>query len=87
MLTNNFPKSIGLSKTIGKLAQKKDCRDISAWQSSITNYMYWCAASTPDGNGDVMTEKWKILLYHILDIHTNEESNIYQECGHGELDQ
>ena len=41
--------------------------------------MYWCAASTPDGNGKVIQEKWKILPLHIQNIHVNAESDLYPE--------
>lgn len=56
------------------------------WHQSISNHMYWCAASTPDGNGQLMQEKWKILPFHIQDIHANTDSQLYPECGHGELE-
>ena len=48
--------------------------------------MYWCAASTPDGDGEVMQEKWKILPLHIQNIHENNDSGVYSDCGHGELE-
>ena len=48
--------------------------------------MYWCAASTPDGNGQMMQEKWKILPFHIQDVHKNNSCQLYPECRHGELE-
>lgn len=48
--------------------------------------MYWCAATTPDGNGRMMQEKWKMLPLHIQNIHVNQSSELYEECGHGELE-
>jgi len=48
--------------------------------------MYWCAATTPDGNGQMMQEKWKILPLHIQNIHTNAQSDLHKECGHGQLE-
>ena len=47
--------------------------------------MYWCAGSTPDGSGQLMQEKWKILCFHIQNIHANNNSQLHPECGHGEL--
>ena len=47
--------------------------------------MYWCAASTQDGNGEKMKEKWKILPLHIQNIHVNPASPHYKKCGHGNL--
>ncbi|XP_068692699.1 uncharacterized protein [Montipora foliosa] len=77
--------SKGLCKKIDKLAKKKECEDVGEWRQSISNHMYWCAASTPDGNGQMMQEKWKILPFHIQNTHENNNSQLYPECGHGEL--
>ena len=74
-----------MCKKIDKLAKKKDCEDVGQWRQSISNHMYWCAASTPDGSGQLMQEKWKILPLHIQNIHVNIESDIHSECGHGQL--
>ena len=51
----------GLCNKIDKLAKKKDYDEVGEWRQSISNHMYWCVASTPDGNGEVIQEKWKIL--------------------------
>ena len=75
----------GLCKKIDKLAKKKEYDKVGEWCQSISNHMYWCAASTPDGNGEVIQEKWKILPLHIQNIHVNAESDLYPECGHGNL--
>ncbi|CAH3147788.1 unnamed protein product [Porites lobata] len=78
--------SKGLCKKIDKLAKKKECEDVGEWRQSVSNHMYWCAATTPDGNGRMMQEKWKILPLHIQNIHVNQSSELYKECGHGELE-
>ncbi|CAH3143473.1 unnamed protein product, partial [Porites lobata] len=78
--------SKGLCKKIDKLAKKKECEDVGEWRQSVSNHMYWCAATTPDGNGRTMQEKWKILPLHIQNIHVNQSSELYKECGHGELE-
>ena len=56
------------------------------WRQSISNHMYWWAATTPDGDGQLIQEKWKILPFHIQNIHENGSSQLYPECGHGELE-
>ncbi|XP_068670468.1 uncharacterized protein [Montipora foliosa] len=76
----------GLGKKIDKLAKKKECEDVAQWRQSISNHMYWCAASTPDGNGPLMQAKWEILPFHIQNVHADVNSNLYPECGHGELE-
>ena len=60
---------IGLKKKLAKLSQYKDCEIVGAWIKSITNHMYWCAASAPDGNGQLMVDRWKSLMSHLVDQH------------------
>ena len=84
----NFPSFFsytGLCKKIDKIAKEKDCEEVGEWRQSISNHMYWCAASTTDGNGQVIKEKWKMLPLHIQNIHVNVESDVYPESGHGTL--
>ena len=40
------------------LAKRKECEIAGEWLKSIVNHMYWCAASTEDGNGEVIKAKW-----------------------------
>jgi hypothetical protein len=49
----------GLKKKLEALSKEKDCGEVKAWIKSITNHLYWSAASTPDQNGDVIVAKWK----------------------------
>ena len=44
-------------------------RIIAEWIKSITNYLYWCAASSPEGDGNEMVKCWKSLMDHICDSH------------------
>ena len=76
----------GLGKKIDTLSKQRDCSDVSAWKQSINNHIYWCAATTPDGNGEVMQAKWEMLPRHIQNIHTHEDNPLFSECGHGELE-
>ena len=54
---------------MAKLSQYKDCDIVGAWTKSITNHMYWCAASVPDGDGHKMVNRWKSLMNHLCDQH------------------
>ena len=47
---------------------------VNDWIKSITNHLYWCAASSPEGNGNEMLIRWKSLMEHIYDKH--------DECYH-----
>ena len=52
-----------------KLSKYKDCELVGDWVKSITNHLYWCAASAPEGNGDEMAVRWKSLMEHLCDQH------------------
>ena len=58
-----------MQKKLVKLGNYKDCGLINEWTKSITNHMYWCAASAPDGNGEEIATRWKSLMDHICDSH------------------
>lgn len=77
--------NVGLCKKIDKVAKKKSFKDIGEWRHSISNHMYWCAASTPDGDAEMMKSKWQILPFHITNIHKNAACQLYPKCDHGRL--
>ena len=64
----DFPL-IGVKKKLAKLSQYKDCDIVGEWIKSITNHMYWCAASAPDGDGQQMVDRWKSVMSHLCDQH------------------
>ena len=59
----------GIKKKLVKLSKYKDCELVGDWVKSITNHLYWCAASAPEGDGDEMTVRWKSLMEHLCDQH------------------
>ena len=67
------------------MAKQKDCELIAQWQRSIVNHMYWCVASTPSGNGEMIKAKWLSLENHIHGVHTGP-GDIFPECAHSQLD-
>ena len=40
---------------------------VNDWIKSITNHLYWCAASSPESDGNEMAVRWKSLMEHICD--------------------
>ena len=68
----------GIKKKLQQLAKYKECEMINDWIKSITNHLYWCAASSPEGDGNEMAIRWKSLMEHICDRH--------DECYHLPLD-
>ena len=45
--------------------------------------MYWCAMSTKEGFGDMIVAKWKSLIRHISNKHTDHDDP-YSKTGHME---
>ncbi|KAJ8043633.1 hypothetical protein HOLleu_10819 [Holothuria leucospilota] len=76
----------GVSKKVEKLARMKSCVAAKAWSRSVSNHMYWVAASTPDGNGDMMLAKWLSVANHIQNVHEHD-SQLFPKCLHGPLDE
>ncbi|XP_046569471.1 uncharacterized protein LOC124277801 [Haliotis rubra] len=64
----------GLRKKLEALAKEKDCEALSPWIKSIVNHLYWCAASTPHGDPELVLEKWRSVINHV-------QKNIH--VGHG----
>ena len=50
----------------------------------MVNNLYWVAASTPDGDGDLMLAKFSSIVNHILNVH-HHDSQLFPHCAHGEL--
>ena len=68
---------IGVKKKLSKLSKLKDCEIVGDWIKSITNHMYWCAASAPDDDGKEMVTSWKSLMNHLC--------NQNHDCYHDDL--
>ncbi|XP_065882366.1 uncharacterized protein [Dysidea avara] len=74
--------SKGVKKKLNQAAKYKDCKLINEWVKSVTNHMYWCAASAPSGNE--MAVHWKSLMNHLCDehedcYHTNDLGNRHKK--------
>lgn len=67
------------------LGLQKDCDLVLKWKPGIIRHLYWCAATTPDGNPDVMEAKWVSITEHIRNKHTDFQSEHYRQCSHGVL--
>ena len=64
---------------MARLSSNKDCSIIAEWIKSITNHLYWCAASSPEGDDIEIMKHWKSLMDHIYDSHDT--------CHHSPLSQ
>lgn len=73
---------LGIKKKLSRLAKTKECALIAEWIKSITNHLYWCASSAPDGEGNEIVKRWMSLADHICDVHDDcyhEPLNTLQE--------
>ena len=74
-----------ISKKIEALARKKSCTVLGNWKQSISNHLYWCAASS-HGDGEQVKAKWLSILNHVTNIHEGH-SETFPECAHGQLEE
>lgn len=74
----------GVYKKLDTISKKKYCELIGAWAHSISNHIYFCAA-TSDGNGDFVREKWVSILNHVTGRHEGH-GELYPRCLHGPVD-
>ena len=85
-LPTHFPcqyEITGLKKKIMAVSKLHDCQIVGRWKRSINNHLYWCAASTRDGDGAMMQAKFASLLNHMRNIHEGH-GDTYPKCAHGE---
>ena len=73
-----------LRKKLEAAAKLKDCDLIGHWQRSIINHLYWCVASTPNGNSELIKAKWLSLDNHVHNVHKGH-NDTFPDCAHGQL--
>jgi len=74
----------GVKQKIVAKGKRKDCSILNDWTKSITNHVYWCAA-TSDGDADLMRAKWLSIDRHVVNKH-HDHGVVYDSCEHDELD-
>ena len=98
-MKSNYPKithqydvwhiSKWITKKLTKKAKKKACEELLPWIRSVSNHLWWSAA-TYDESADILREKWLSLLYHITGKHrwkTSEDFQNVKKCGHPSISQ
>lgn len=74
----------GVYKKLEAAGKRKGCDVVGRWARSISNHMYWCAASS-SGDGEVVQQKWFSILNHIANIHRGHGDKFLQ-CEHENLE-
>jgi hypothetical protein len=83
-LFNDILCFIGVYKKLVALGKKKKAYSIiTDWAHSISNHLYWVAASSK-GNALLVKEKWLSLLNHVVNIHTGHGMK-FRKCAHSDL--
>ena len=75
---------IAFRRKIENLAKEKKCELAGEWMKSLVNHLYWCAMTTPSGNGDELKEKWLSVSNHIHNVH-DEHGEVFPSCEQGHL--
>ncbi|KAJ4942396.1 hypothetical protein JOQ06_012262 [Pogonophryne albipinna] len=83
LLIWHIGKSLG--KALDAAAKERECEDLKLWRPAIINHLYWTAASTPDGDPDVMEAKWQSMVNHVQDIHEHG-TPAFPCCAHPPLE-
>lgn len=78
--------SKSIVKKLHKKAQLKKNEDLNNFIQSISNHLWWSAATC---NGDVvlLREKWKSILHHVQNKHSWRDATIFKRCAHPRLSQ
>ena len=68
-------------KKLNKKAKLKSCQDLSRWIQSVSNHLWWSAATC---NGDVklLREKWVSVLHHVRNKHSWNDAELFRKCAH-----
>ena len=74
-----------MKKKVLAASKQKECEELIRWNKSLTNHLYRVAASTPDGDGDVMWAKWESVENHIHNVHEGH-NRLFPTCAHEELE-
>ncbi|KAL1276430.1 hypothetical protein QQF64_036053 [Cirrhinus molitorella] len=77
--------TVGLEKALDAAGKERECEDLKLWRPASINHLYWTAASTPNGDADVMEAKWKSMVNHVQDIHEHDTS-AFPCCAHPPLE-
>ena len=74
----------GIQKKLEKLSKKRGCEAIGVWCRSISNHLYWAAASSK-GDEEECKQKWLSITNHVANVHTGHGDR-FEACVHGDLE-
>ena len=68
-------------KKLTNKAKQKGCEELAPWIQSISNHLWWSAA-TCNGSVQLLREKWKSVLYHVSNKHKWSGNTLFHQCSH-----
>ena len=68
-------------KKLSQRAKQKGCEELSPWIQSISNHLWWSAA-TCNGSVQLLREKWKSVLDHVANKHKWSGNTLFHRCSH-----
>ncbi len=75
-----------ITKKMLKAGKEKGCEVIMQWITGVRNHLYWCATSTKEGFGNMISAKWKSFTNHVANRHQGHANSLYPNCAHEELE-
>lgn len=76
----------GITKQLKIASKEKGNEKIQVWLKAIRGHLYWCTLSSKQGFGDMILAKWKSVIRHISNKHTDHPDQLYDNCAHGQLE-
>lgn len=74
-----------VTKELLKVGKESGCSLLVKWQKALKNHVHWCATSTKLGFGQLILAKWKSIIRHVCNKHTNHPDPLFKQCAHGPL--
>eukprot|EP00794_Sanderia_malayensis_P008530 gene8530-9443_t len=71
-----------LSKKVTKIGKKTDCEKVLFWMRGTKNHLYWSAQTTRNGFCKLILAKWKSILNHVANEHSQHEYPLFRACAH-----
>ena len=76
----------GVAKKLEQLANQRGCEVVGEWIRSISNHLYYSAASSDGESGEMIVAKWKSVVPHVQNIHEGHDDPLFDRCLHSPLD-
>ena len=61
---------------------KNGCTELQPWVRSISDHLYWAAATSADEPSDMIVAKWLSICNHLINKHKGHEDTLYSKCTH-----